>query len=263
MDSSNSPQSSFKGSGPRRKDPSGHWWSTWCWCQSCGDSGSAVKQKELTDPLKNSFMNPQLITNDIAYYIQYSKRGGNSGVYAANNQIIDGQASDFALKKQHPMQELVLQQHFRVYYLLNTNIIQLPDSADGDFAFNAESGTVWMQSDNQFNSGDIVPDQVTPTSDAVPLMDSAVGAAGISNEYSRGDHQHPLQISSVQPSRDTAEGEAGTANTYARSDHTHHGNLSNDVPLKDCGTGTAGTSNICDSAQHQHPLNIDPTVANV
>ncbi|KAA6358652.1 MAG: hypothetical protein EZS28_045821, partial [Streblomastix strix] len=241
------------------------------------------------------------------YYIQYSKRGSGSGsgqlqnedyqlfidndnalVYAANNQIIDGQASDFALKIAADVnqlqstvgsidadivgvkndiitiqQELARQQHFRGYYLLNSDITSLPDSADGDFAFSAESGTVWMYDQNWYNSGDIVPDQVTPASDAVPLVDSGVGVAGISTEYARGDHQHPLQISSVLPSADTAAGEAGTAATYARSDHTHHINLSNDVPLKDTGTGTAGTSNIYSSATHQHPLNVDPTVANV
>ncbi|KAA6377098.1 MAG: hypothetical protein EZS28_027375 [Streblomastix strix] len=273
----------------------------------------------------------QLITNDIAYYIQYSKRGGNSAggvlqnedyqlfidndnalVYAANNQIIDGQASDFALKIAPDVnqlqstvgsidadivgvkndidiikQELARQQHFREYYLLNSDITSPPDFADGDFAFSAESGTVWMYGlvsgaangpvneeesepeDNGtingiwYNSGQVVPDQVSPASDAVPLVDNATGAAGVSNEYSRGDHQHPLQISSVLPSADTATGEAGTAATYARSDHTHHVNLSNDVPLKDSGTGTAGASNVYANAVHQHPLNINPTVANV
>ncbi|KAA6368641.1 MAG: hypothetical protein EZS28_035832, partial [Streblomastix strix] len=223
-------------------------------------------------------------------------RGGNSGgVYAANNQIIDGQASDFALKIAADVnqlqstvgsidadivgvkndiitiqQELARQQHFRGYYLLNTDIQNLPNSADGDFAFSAESGTVWMY-DNEpqamastwYNSGQVVPDQVSPASDAVPLVDNATGAAGVSNEYSRGDHQHPLQISSVLPSADTATGEAGTAATYARSDHTHHVNLSNGVPLKDSGTGTAGASNIYANAVHQHPLNVDPTAANV
>ncbi|KAA6352675.1 MAG: hypothetical protein EZS28_051798, partial [Streblomastix strix] len=88
-------------------------------------------------------------------------------------------------------------------------------------------------------------------------------SAGTSNEYARGDHQHPLQISTTLPAKDTANGEAGVATTYARSDHTHHVNLSNDVPLKDTGTGTAGTANIYASTTHQHPLNVDPTTANV
>ncbi|KAA6362014.1 MAG: hypothetical protein EZS28_042459, partial [Streblomastix strix] len=87
--------------------------------------------------------------------------------------------------------------------------------------------------------------------------------AGTSNEYARGDHQHPLQVSTVLPAKDSAVGEEGVANTYARSDHTHHVNLGNSVPKKDTGTGTGGTSNVYSSATHQHPLNIDPTTANV
>ncbi|KAA6354343.1 MAG: hypothetical protein EZS28_050130, partial [Streblomastix strix] len=86
---------------------------------------------------------------------------------------------------------------------------------------------------------------------------------GVSTQYSRGDHQHPLQVSTVLPAKDTATGEVGEANTYARSDHTHHVNLSSDTPLKDTGTGTAGTSNVYSSATHQHPLNVDPSSVNV
>ncbi|KAA6385742.1 MAG: hypothetical protein EZS28_018732 [Streblomastix strix] len=261
----------------------------------------------------------------------YQKRGSSSGgmlqndeyqlfidndnalVYAANNQIVDGYAADYALKIapnglltiknlkvinfdfvaqinqlinevnqlqlsiggveqaidglkndiQTIQQELARQIHFRGYYLLNSVIQNLPNSANGDFAFSAESGTVWMYETDWYNSGDVVPDQVTPASDAIPSNSVVNGSAETCNEYARGDHQHPLQVSTVFPAQDTANGEVGVANTYARSDHTHHVNLSNDIPLKDTGTGTACTANIYASATHQHPLNIDPTTANV
>ncbi|KAA6363822.1 MAG: hypothetical protein EZS28_040651 [Streblomastix strix] len=95
-----------------------------------------------------------------------------------------------------------------------------------------------------YNSGDIVPDQVTPASDATPLLSIVSGNVGVSPEYARGDHQHPLQVSTVLPAKDTAVGEEGCSK-------------------KDTGTGTGGTSNVYSSATHQHPLNIDPTIANV
>ncbi|KAA6374285.1 MAG: hypothetical protein EZS28_030188 [Streblomastix strix] len=120
-----------------------------------------------------------------------------------------------------------------------------------------------MYSYNWYNSGDVVPDQVTLASDATPSVDNGVDVAGIQNDYAGGDHQHPLQVSFILLQSDTATRKAGTANSYARSDHTHHVNLSNNVPLKDTGTGTAGTANMYASAAHQHPLNVDPTVANV
>ncbi|KAA6403125.1 MAG: hypothetical protein EZS28_001354 [Streblomastix strix] len=111
--------------------------------------------------------------------------------------------------------------------------------------------------------GDVVPDQVYPASDAIPQNSNRNGSAGTSNEYARGNHQHPLQVSTILLAKDTAHGKAGVVSTYARSDHMHHVNLSNDIPLKDTGTGTAGMANIYTSTTHQHPLNVDTITANV
>ncbi|KAA6374673.1 MAG: hypothetical protein EZS28_029801 [Streblomastix strix] len=272
----------------------------------------------------------QLITNDIAYYIQYSKRGGSSGgmmqndeyqlfidnnnalVYAANNQIIDGMASDYALKIEPNglltiknlkvinfdfvaqinqlinqvnllqqsigtteqditdikndidtiNQELSRQTHFRGYYLLNTDIQNLPNSANGDFAFSAESGTVWMFDANWYNSGDIVPDQVTPASDALPLVDGTANA-GISTEYSRGDHVHPLNITSTIPIIDSASGSVGTANYYARSDHSHPINITTTLPPQDSASGSVGTANYYARNDHSHPINVETNASNI
>ncbi|KAA6377934.1 MAG: hypothetical protein EZS28_026541, partial [Streblomastix strix] len=83
----------------------------------------------------------------------------------------------------------------------------------------SENGTVWMFDADSYNSGDIVPDQVTPASDATPLSDGTA-TAGISTEYSRGDHVHPLNITTTIPPSDSASGSVGTTNYYARSDHS-------------------------------------------
>ncbi|KAA6389615.1 MAG: hypothetical protein EZS28_014861 [Streblomastix strix] len=109
----------------------------------------------------------------------------------------------------------------------------------------------------------MVPYQVTPASDSISQESIVTGNAGISNEYSRSNHKHPLQVSTVLPAKDTVTGDESTANTYVRSDHTHHVNLINEVPKKDTGTGPADTSNINSSDTYQHLLNIDPTTANV
>ncbi|KAA6393158.1 MAG: hypothetical protein EZS28_011313 [Streblomastix strix] len=133
----------------------------------------------------------------------------------------------------------------------------------GDYAYSAEDLLVWVYESSWIETDQLVPDQVTPASDVIPSNSIVNGSAGVSTEYSRGDHQHPLQVSTVLPAKDTAVGEEGVANTYARSDHTHHVNLGNSVPKKDTGTGTGGTSNVYSSATHQHPLNIDPSSVNV
>ncbi|KAA6371454.1 MAG: hypothetical protein EZS28_033019 [Streblomastix strix] len=89
--------------------------------------------------------------------------------------------------------ELARQTHFRGYYLLNTDIINLASSATGDFAFSAESGTVWMYESEWYDSGQLVPDQVTPASDELPIVNGEA-SAGISTSYSRGDHVYPQQL---------------------------------------------------------------------
>ncbi|KAA6388223.1 MAG: hypothetical protein EZS28_016252 [Streblomastix strix] len=90
-------------------------------------------------------------------------------------------------------QELARYTHFRGYYLLNADIINLASSATCDFTFSAESGTVWMYESSWYDSGQLVPDQVTPASDEIPLVDGTASAR-ISTQYSRGDHIHPQQL---------------------------------------------------------------------
>ncbi|KAA6383017.1 MAG: hypothetical protein EZS28_021454, partial [Streblomastix strix] len=209
----------------------------------------------------------QLITNDIAYYIQYSKRGGSSGgmmqndeyqlfidnnnilVYAANNQIIDGMASDYALKIE-PNGLLTIK---------NLKVINFDFVAQINYA---ESGTVWMFDAAWYNSGDIVPDQVTPASDALPIVDGTA-AAGISTEYSRGDHVHPLNITSTIPISDSASGSVGTANYYARSDHSHPINITTTISPQDSASGSVGTANYYARNDHSHPINVETNASNI
>ncbi|KAA6387223.1 MAG: hypothetical protein EZS28_017250 [Streblomastix strix] len=132
----------------------------------------------------------------------------------------------------------------------------------GNNAYNAEDLLVRVYEDSWVETDLIVPDQVTPASDNIPLEESGTGVAGTSNEYSRRNHMHPSQVSDVLPTKDTATGEEEVATTYARSDHTHHVIQVKEFQKKDSRTGTAGTTNIYSCATPQHPLNIDPTTAN-
>ncbi|KAA6365773.1 MAG: hypothetical protein EZS28_038700, partial [Streblomastix strix] len=133
---------------------------------------------------------------------------------------------------------------------------------NGDFAFSAESGTVWMFDAAWYNSGDIVPDQVTPASDATPLSDGTA-AAGISTEYSRGDHVHPLNITTTIPISDSASGSVGTANYYARNDHSHPLNITTTIPPQDSASGSVGTTNYYARNDHSHPINVETNASNI
>ncbi|KAA6387070.1 MAG: hypothetical protein EZS28_017402 [Streblomastix strix] len=103
---------------------------------------------------------------------------------------------------------------------------------------------------------DIVPDQATPASDAIPLVDSGTGVAGTSNEYSGGDHKHPLQVSDVLPSKDTSVGTVGQASSYARSDHQHPIQTVDTIPVSDSADGSYGIVESYARNDHSHPINV-------
>lgn len=81
--------------------------------------------------------------------------------------------------------------HFRGYLSTNAKI-QALEATPNDFAYSAESGTKWVyDAENGWqDTGTPVPDQLTPASDATPLV-NGTPTAGQSEEYARGDHRHP------------------------------------------------------------------------
>ncbi|KAA6366493.1 MAG: hypothetical protein EZS28_037980 [Streblomastix strix] len=131
-----------------------------------------------------------------------------------------------------------------------------------DFSFSAESAAIWKNDTNWFKSGDIVPDQVTPASDATPLSDGTA-TSGISTEYSREDHVHPLNITTTIPPSDSASGSVGTTNYYARNDHSHPLNITTSITLQDSANGSVGTTNYYARYDHSHPINVEINVSNI
>ncbi|KAA6390658.1 MAG: hypothetical protein EZS28_013816 [Streblomastix strix] len=158
--------------------------------------------------------------------------------------------------------ELARQTHFRGYFTTNDEILELTNPAIGDYAYSAEDLLVWNYDGSQWVETDkVVPDHMTPASDANPLSDGTV-TAGTSAEYSRGDHIHPLNISTSVPISDTADGTVGTSVNYARADHSHPINISSTTPLQDS-TGSVGTANSYARSDHQHPINVETNASNI
>ena len=85
--------------------------------------------------------------------------------------------------------------HFRGYSFTNEEILS-SKATPNDFAYSAESGTVWVYDaeDGWEDTGTPVPDQLTPASNATPLV-NGVASPGQSEEYARGDHRHPTDTS--------------------------------------------------------------------
>lgn len=87
-------------------------------------------------------------------------------------------------------QDILNEAHFRGYFATNAEI-QATTANLNDFAYSAQSGTVWIYGESGWaDSGKPVPDKTTPLSDATPAQDGTA-AAGASTSAARGDHVHP------------------------------------------------------------------------
>lgn len=87
-------------------------------------------------------------------------------------------------------QDIAQKEHFRGYFATTAEVQAIENPSDGDFAWNAQTGTVWNYTTTWTNSGEAIPDQTVQKSSSTPLMDGTA-SAGSSNQYAAGDHRHP------------------------------------------------------------------------
>lgn len=91
-------------------------------------------------------------------------------------------------------QDILNEAHFRGYFATNSELQESPGNVN-DYAYSAESGTVWTHNGSSWtDTEEPVPDKVTPLSNSTPLQDGTA-SAGSSNEAARGDHVHPTDTS--------------------------------------------------------------------
>ena len=88
-------------------------------------------------------------------------------------------------------QQMNEESHFRGYVSTNAKI-QALEATPNDFAYSAESGTMWIyEAQNGWHDTGIpFPDQLTPASETTPLI-NGTASVGSENAYARGDHRHP------------------------------------------------------------------------
>lgn len=97
-----------------------------------------------------------------------------------------------------------------------------PETSPGTWAwtkttitFDTNDTTVLYSCAYQGNDGQGAP------SSATPLADSDTGVVGTATAYSRGDHQHPINVPTTGTPEMDGTAALGSASTYARSDHVH------------------------------------------
>lgn len=106
----------------------------------------------------------------------------NATMIAQNASDIQGLRNDFKNEE-----------HFRGWVTKNSGFETLKGDTN-DFAYSAESGTVWIYNDDigWEDSGEKIPGDGGSgvASNDTPLMDGTA-TAGVSDAYARGDHRHP------------------------------------------------------------------------
>lgn len=142
------------------------------------------------------------------------------------NTAIDGLRNDVNSKE-----------HFRGYYATTAQVQAITTPSAGDFAYNAQTGTKWVYNASTSawsDTGEAVPDQVTPKSMTTPLMDGTA-SAGAENAYAAGDHRHPT---------DTSRAAASTVTSHINNKNNPH-----EVTPAQIGAQPAGNYVTTDTAQ--------------
>lgn len=121
--------------------------------------------------------------------------------------------------------------HFRGYLSTNAKIKALK-ATPNDFAYSAESGTKWVYDAQSgwVDTNSPVPDQLTPASESIPLVDGTA-SMGTENAYARGDHRHPTDTTraSVEQVNKLAEDVATALNSAGKWELVKSGEMTQDV----------------------------------
>lgn len=107
-------------------------------------------------------------------------------------------------------QQLSETQHFRGYYETTAQVQSISNPHSGDYAWNAQTGTVWNYSTSWSDSGVAIPDQTVPKSKTTPLMDGTA-TLGSTNTYADGAHRHPTDTTRASVTALNSETESRTA----------------------------------------------------
>lgn len=116
---------------------------------------------------------------------------GNYPQMSVGQATNDSNGDNIAQSLQSIREDIQNESHFRGYLATNAEI-QALSGTPNDYAYSAESGTVWIyQTETGWtDSGKSVPDQTVPASNSLPIMDG-IASIGTSEAYARGDHKHP------------------------------------------------------------------------
>lgn len=97
-------------------------------------------------------------------------------------------------------QDIAEKEFFKGGYATTAEIEAIESPTSGDFAYNYETNTQWTYNGTDWeDSGREIPNIAPSAADSMPIMDGTA-SAGMSNEYARGDHVHPVDVTKADVS---------------------------------------------------------------
>lgn len=144
------------------------------------ESGKANKSDVYTKVETNNVVKQKINTALNDYYTKTEVK-----------EYVDGQTEIIKSDVEGIQERINKEAHFRGYLMTDAGIQEMP-ATPNDFAYSAESGTVWVYDAKTGwqDTGTPVPDKGTPLSNATPLI-NGVASSGQSEEGARSDHRHP------------------------------------------------------------------------
>ena len=146
------------------------------------------------------------------------------------------------------IEDIANKEHFRGYKSTTAQVQAIENPESGDYAWNAQTGTVWDYNNGAWaDTGEPIPDQTVPKSETTPLMDGAA-SAGTQSAYASGDHRHPTDTT-----RASVQALADETSARQNADTALGGRIDD---IED-GTVKAGAASVADKVANPIKINLN------
>ena len=158
------------------------------------DTGDYATNTALTEGLKTKQDKGDYATNDSVTGQLKLKQDITDSKLTTTDKTVSGAINELNTAIAGIRTDILNEAHFRGYFATNTELQASPGNIN-DYAYSAESGTVWTHNGTAWeDTTEPVPDKTTPLSNSTPLQDGTA-TAGVSTSAARGDHVHPIDTS--------------------------------------------------------------------
>lgn len=156
--------------------------------------GDYATNSALTDGLAGKQDVGDYATNDSVTSQLKLKQNITDNTLTTTAKDVPGAINELNTALSNIRTDIINEAHFRGYFATNAELQESPANAN-DYAYSAESGTVWTHNGTAWeDTSEPVPDKTTPLGTKLPVQDGTA-SAGVSTNAAREDHVHPTDTS--------------------------------------------------------------------